>query len=140
MIKDDYDIDDVTAQEMAMHVSMCVNAEYIHSWGLKEFMTKLLEYVEKEDEVLDIIKFVCSDSPGEDVKEKNMTDVNTYALMCELRTRLHNNLDSNDPVSDLTLDELWKDCPATEEALMALMYKIDNITKRYESMLRNRYE
>lgn len=63
MIKDDYDIDDVTAQEMALHVSMCVNAEYIHSWGLKEFMSKLLEYVEKEDEVLDIIKFICSDVP-----------------------------------------------------------------------------
>jgi hypothetical protein len=69
MLNDEYNIDDVTAQEMAMHVSMCVNAEYIHSWGLKEFMTKLLEYVEKEDEVLDIIKFLCSDSPGSKTEE-----------------------------------------------------------------------
>ena len=67
--KDEYDIEDVTAQEMALHVSMCVNAEYIHSWGLKEFMSKLLEYVEKEEEVLDIIKFVCSDKPGSISKE-----------------------------------------------------------------------
>ena len=67
--KDEYDIEDVTAQEMALHVSMCVNAEYIHSWGLKEFMSKLLEYVEKEEEVLDIIKFVCSDNPGLTEKE-----------------------------------------------------------------------
>lgn len=64
MNKDEYELEDVTAQEMALHVSMCVNAEYIHSWGLKEFMEKLLEYVEKEEEVLDIIKFVCSDNPG----------------------------------------------------------------------------
>ena len=67
--KDEYDIEDVTAQEMALHVSMCVNAEYIHSWGLKEFMSKLLEYVEKEEEVLDIIKFMCSDKPGSINKE-----------------------------------------------------------------------
>jgi len=67
--KDEYDIEDVTAQEMALHVSMCVNAEYIHSWGLKEFMSKLLEYVEKEEEVLDIIKFICSDTPGLPSKE-----------------------------------------------------------------------
>ena len=69
MIKDNYEIDDVTAQEMALHVSMCVNAEYIRSWGLKEFMSKLLEYVEKEEEVLDIIKFICSDTPGLPSKE-----------------------------------------------------------------------
>lgn len=69
MNKDEYELEDVTAQEMALHVSMCVNAEYIHSWGLKEFMSKLLEYVEKEEEVLDIIKFVCSDKPGLTEKE-----------------------------------------------------------------------
>lgn len=69
MNKDEYELEDVTAQEMALHVSMCVNAEYIHSWGLKEFMSKLLEYVEKEEEVLDIIKFVCSDNPGLTEKE-----------------------------------------------------------------------
>ena len=69
MNKDEYDIEDVTAQEMALHVSMCVNAEYIHSWGLKKFMSKLLEYVEKEEEVLDIIKFICSDTPGLPSKE-----------------------------------------------------------------------
>ena len=69
MNKDEYELEDVTAQEMALHVSMCVNAEYIHSWGLKEFMSKLLEYVEKEEEVIDIIKFLCSDNPGLTEKE-----------------------------------------------------------------------
>jgi len=34
----------VAAQEMAMHVSLCVCAEYIASWGMAEFLFKLEEY------------------------------------------------------------------------------------------------
>ena len=30
-----------TAQEMAMHIALCVCAEYIQSWGLAEFLEKL---------------------------------------------------------------------------------------------------
>lgn len=33
-----------TAQEMAMHIALCVCAEYIQSWGLPEFLEKLQEY------------------------------------------------------------------------------------------------
>jgi hypothetical protein len=40
---------EVAAQEMALHVSMCVNGEYIRSWGLDSFLTKLLEYVDDSD-------------------------------------------------------------------------------------------
>ena len=40
---------EVAAQEMALHVSMCVNGEYIRSWGLDSFLTKLLEYVDDND-------------------------------------------------------------------------------------------
>jgi len=35
-----------TAQEMAMHIALCVCAEYIQSWGLAEFLEKLTEYSE----------------------------------------------------------------------------------------------
>ena len=40
---------EVAAQEMALHVSMCVNGEYIRSWGLDSFLTQLLEYVDDND-------------------------------------------------------------------------------------------
>ena len=40
---------EVAAQEMALHVSMCVNGEYVRSWGLDSFLTKLLEYVDDND-------------------------------------------------------------------------------------------
>lgn len=45
---EEYDME-VAAQEMALHVSMCVNGEYIRSWGLDSFLTKLLEYVDDND-------------------------------------------------------------------------------------------
>lgn len=40
---------EVAAQEMALHISMCVNGEYVRSWGLDSFLTKLLEYVDDSD-------------------------------------------------------------------------------------------
>lgn len=36
----------VAAQEMAMHVSLCVCSEYIQSWGMIDFIQKLSEYVD----------------------------------------------------------------------------------------------
>jgi|DEB0MinimDraft_6_1074348.scaffolds.fasta_scaffold97701_4 hypothetical protein len=35
---------DTVAQELAMHVSLCVCAEYIESWGLADFLEKLQDY------------------------------------------------------------------------------------------------
>jgi len=35
---------EIVAQEMAMHVSLCVCAEYVQSWGLPAFLEKLEEY------------------------------------------------------------------------------------------------
>ena len=35
---------ETVAQEMAMHVSLCVCAEYIQSWGLSDFLEKLQDY------------------------------------------------------------------------------------------------
>lgn len=40
---------ELAAQEMAMHVSMCVSAEYINSWGLRDYLQKLFEYVDDPD-------------------------------------------------------------------------------------------
>ena len=49
MPTDEYTVTDVTAQEIALHTAMCVNMEYISSWGLLEFISKLCEYVDDED-------------------------------------------------------------------------------------------
>lgn len=45
---------EVAAQEMALHMSMCVNAEYVHSWGLEEFLAKMIDYVQDEQELMHI--------------------------------------------------------------------------------------
>lgn len=34
------------AQEMAMHIALCVCSDYTTSWGLAEFLEKLSEYCE----------------------------------------------------------------------------------------------
>lgn len=47
--EDDYALVDVTAQEVALHTAMCINAEYIRSWGLYEYLSKLCEYVSDKD-------------------------------------------------------------------------------------------
>lgn len=39
---------ETSAQEMAMHIALCVCAEYIQSWGLAEFLTKLEHYSTEE--------------------------------------------------------------------------------------------
>ena len=51
MMNDDTDVEliDVTAQEIALHTAMCVNMEYINSWGLLEYLSKLCEYVDDDD-------------------------------------------------------------------------------------------
>ena len=49
MVNDQYTVTDVTAHEIALHTAMCVNMEYISSWGLLEFVSKLCEYVDDED-------------------------------------------------------------------------------------------
>ena len=35
---------DASAQEVALHMAMCVNAEYIHAWGFEDFFERLLDY------------------------------------------------------------------------------------------------
>ena len=45
---------EIAAQEMALHMAMCVNAEYIHSWGLEEFLSKMIDYVQDEHELQSI--------------------------------------------------------------------------------------
>jgi len=37
-------IPDSVAQEMAMHIALCVCADYVQSWGITEFLEKLEEY------------------------------------------------------------------------------------------------
>lgn len=68
MLKDEYDIDDVTAQEISLHMAMCVNLEYIQSWGLEEFLMKLLEYLPDEEKQLAIVDCLCQGSTSK-VKE-----------------------------------------------------------------------
>ena len=48
MTEHEHDME-IAAQEMALHISMCVNSEYVRSWGLDAFLTKLLEYVDADD-------------------------------------------------------------------------------------------
>lgn len=55
MPTDEYTVTDVTAQEIALHTAMCINMEYISSWGLLEFVGKLCEYVE-DDELEMLVK------------------------------------------------------------------------------------
>ena len=69
-----------------------------------------------------------------------MTDIATYTLMCELRSRLFNTLVAEEPIPDTVLDDLWSESTAIEESLKSLMYKLDNITKRYENQMRLRDE
>jgi len=40
---------ELAAQEMALHISLCVASEYIHSWGVLEFIQKLSDYTDDED-------------------------------------------------------------------------------------------
>ena len=69
-----------------------------------------------------------------------MDNIDTYLLMCELRSRLFNTLEAEEPVPDTVLDDLWSESTAVEESLKSLMYKLDNITKRYENQMRLRNE
>jgi len=41
---EDYIITDVTAQEVALHTSLVVCADYVRSWGLHDFLYRLSEY------------------------------------------------------------------------------------------------
>jgi len=40
---------ELAAQEMAMHMAMCVTAEYAHSWGVLDTLQKLEEYIDDPD-------------------------------------------------------------------------------------------
>lgn len=37
---------DTSAQEVALHMAMCVNAEYIKAWGFADFFERLLDYTD----------------------------------------------------------------------------------------------
>ena len=45
----DYIMNDVTAQEVALHTSLVICADYIRSWGLHEFLCRLSEYSDNTD-------------------------------------------------------------------------------------------
>lgn len=47
-------MNETTAQELALHMAMCVNAEYITSWGLKDFLEKLADYASMDCDLDDI--------------------------------------------------------------------------------------
>lgn len=40
---------ELAAQEMAMHMSMCVLAEYANSWGVLDTLEKMHEYIDDPD-------------------------------------------------------------------------------------------
>ena len=40
---------ELAAQEMAMHIAMCVTAEYANSWGVLDTLQKLEEYIDDPD-------------------------------------------------------------------------------------------
>ena len=40
---------ELAAQEMAMHMAMCVTAEYVNSWGVLDTLQKLEEYIDDPD-------------------------------------------------------------------------------------------
>lgn len=43
-------MNDVSAEEMALHIAMCVCADYVKNWGLGALLDKLEEY--SDDPVL----------------------------------------------------------------------------------------
>ena len=43
-----------TAQELSMHMALCVVSEYVHSWGLDDFLFLLGDYVATEHDIEDI--------------------------------------------------------------------------------------
>jgi hypothetical protein len=45
---------EVAAQEMSLHIALCVASQYIHSWSTVEFLEKLQEYIESDSAWYDI--------------------------------------------------------------------------------------
>lgn len=45
---------EVASQEMAMHMALCVVSEYIHSWGVSDFLEKTLDYVQGQGDWYDL--------------------------------------------------------------------------------------
>jgi len=54
---------ELAAQEMAMHVALCVCTEYISSWGTTDFLCKISEYVDDPD-LEDVIAFLKNRTGG----------------------------------------------------------------------------
>lgn len=46
---EDYTVCDVTAQEIAMHTSLVVCADYVRSWGFTDFIYRLADYSDDEE-------------------------------------------------------------------------------------------
>lgn len=42
------EIDDMTAQEMLLHSSLCICADYVHRWGVLDFLEALDDYSQNE--------------------------------------------------------------------------------------------
>ena len=54
---------ELAAQEMAMHMALCVCSEYIHSWGVEDFLDKLSSYSDDPD--IDECLYFLQDKPDE---------------------------------------------------------------------------
>jgi len=39
---------ETSAQEMSMHIALCISSEYIRSWGVSDFLEKLSDYVDNQ--------------------------------------------------------------------------------------------
>ena len=43
-----------SAQEMSMHIALCVCVDYVRSWGTVDFLEKLNEYIENQGDWYEI--------------------------------------------------------------------------------------
>jgi hypothetical protein len=53
-------MDYTTAQELSMHMALCVCADYVHAWGLEDFLYELGNYVATEHDIADIEKAISA--------------------------------------------------------------------------------
>lgn len=64
---DEYETLQTSAQEMALHMAMCVNADFIRSWGMEEFLETLLDYC--DDAML--VSFVAQMNRAQEILERD---------------------------------------------------------------------
>lgn len=64
-------ISDVTAQELSMHMAMCVVSDYISSWGLEDFLIVLGDYIATEQDMQDLEIIISALSDGEEPHDEH---------------------------------------------------------------------